>query len=141
MVTVAHCTCGRWRQGELRTRVQGAWRPATGTFANGDCESPDRGLRRRRQPVGVWRAHRIGQILREAREQGVVRCGLSAGSLCWFAEAHSGSHGQAYHDQLRPASRAFWLNPGPSGVAEVELATAYLREEPAQPSQTAAIAA
>src|SRR4249919_3218974 len=132
--------------------------------------------------IGVWRAHGIDSILREAWEGGVVLCGLSAGSLCWFAEAHSGfhggsrrvdglgllpfsnsvhysrgsDHGLAYHAQLRagmragyaaedgaalhfvgtelrravasrPAAKAFWLDPGPGGIAEVELATAYLR--------------
>ena len=35
--------------------------------------------------LGVWRAHGIDEILREAWEAGVVLCGLSAGSLCWFA--------------------------------------------------------
>ncbi|HWM63666.1 MAG TPA: peptidase E [Solirubrobacterales bacterium] len=44
--------------------------------------------------LGVWRAHGIDEILREAWERGVVLCGLSAGSLCWFAEAVSGFHGQ-----------------------------------------------
>jgi peptidase E len=43
--------------------------------------------------LGVWRAHGIDQILREAWEAGVILCGLSAGSLCWFAEAVSGFHG------------------------------------------------
>jgi dipeptidase E len=43
--------------------------------------------------LGVWRAHGIDRILHEAWETGVVLCGLSAGSLCWFAEAHSGFHG------------------------------------------------
>jgi dipeptidase E len=43
--------------------------------------------------LGVWRAHGIDAILREAWERGVVLCGLSAGSLCWFAEAVSGFHG------------------------------------------------
>jgi peptidase E len=43
--------------------------------------------------LGVWRAHGIDEILRDAWEAGVVLCGLSAGSLCWFAEAHSGFHG------------------------------------------------
>jgi peptidase E len=43
--------------------------------------------------IGVWRAHGIDAILREAWEAGVVLCGLSAGSLCWFAEAVSGFHG------------------------------------------------
>jgi peptidase E len=135
--------------------------------------------------LGVWRAHGIDAILREAWERGVVLCGLSAGSLCWFAEAHSGfhgsprrveglgflpfsncvhyergsDHGRAYRAQLRegmragyavqdgaavhfigaelrravasrPQARAFWLEPGPSGIAEVELATAYLGKDP-----------
>jgi dipeptidase E len=44
--------------------------------------------------LGVWRAHGIDAILREAWEAGVVLCGLSAGSLCWFAEAVSGYHGE-----------------------------------------------
>ena len=43
--------------------------------------------------LGVWRAHGIDQILREAWEAGVILCGLSAGSLCWFAEAVTGFHG------------------------------------------------
>ena len=45
--------------------------------------------------LGVWRAHGIDAILREAWEAGVILCGLSAGSLCWFAEAVSGFHGEA----------------------------------------------
>ncbi|HEY1236772.1 MAG TPA: peptidase E [Solirubrobacterales bacterium] len=44
--------------------------------------------------VGVWRAHGIDSILRTAYEAGVILCGLSAGSLCWFAEAVSGFHGE-----------------------------------------------
>jgi peptidase E len=146
--------------------------------------------------LGVWRAHGIDEILREAWARGVVLCGLSAGSLCWFAEAHSGFHGKssrveglgllpysncvhyergsdhglAYHGQLRggmragyaaqdgaalhfvgtelrrvvasrPASKAFWLNPAPAGIAEVELKTTYLGEAPATSTGSAAIAA
>jgi len=45
--------------------------------------------------LGVWRAHGIDAILREAWEAGVVMAGLSAGSLCWFAEAMSGYHGES----------------------------------------------
>jgi peptidase E len=44
--------------------------------------------------LGVWRAHGIDEILREAWEAGVVLCGLSAGSLCWFAESLTGFHGE-----------------------------------------------
>jgi peptidase E len=43
--------------------------------------------------IGVWRAHGIDTILREAWERGVLLCGLSAGSLCWFGEGVSTFHG------------------------------------------------
>lgn len=43
--------------------------------------------------MGVWRAHGIDEILRECWERGVVLCGLSAGSLCWFEEGVSTFHG------------------------------------------------
>ena len=43
--------------------------------------------------LGVWRAHGLDTVLREAWERGVVLCGLSAGSLCWFADAVTGFHG------------------------------------------------
>ncbi len=48
-----------------------------------------------RSLLGVWRAHGIDEILREAWELGVILCGLSAGSLCWFAEGVSTFHGSA----------------------------------------------
>jgi dipeptidase E len=43
--------------------------------------------------LGAWHAHGIDLILRDAWERGVVLCGLSAGSLCWFAEAVTAFHG------------------------------------------------
>jgi dipeptidase E len=43
--------------------------------------------------LGVWRAHGIDLALAEAHRRGIVLCGLSAGSLCWFAEAVSAFHG------------------------------------------------
>jgi dipeptidase E len=43
--------------------------------------------------LGVWRAHGLDEVLREAWEAGVVLCGLSAGSLCWFAEGVTAFHG------------------------------------------------
>ncbi len=42
--------------------------------------------------LGTWRAHGIDFALREAWQAGVVLCGGSAGSLCWFAQAVSGFH-------------------------------------------------
>lgn len=43
--------------------------------------------------LGAWRAHGLGEVLREAWVTGVVLCGLSAGSLCWFAEGVTSFHG------------------------------------------------
>jgi dipeptidase E len=43
--------------------------------------------------LGVWRAHGLDDILRQAWREGVVLCGPSAGSLCWFDEALSAFHG------------------------------------------------
>lgn len=43
--------------------------------------------------LGAWRAHGLHQVLRQAWRSGVVMCGPSAGSLCWFAESVSAFHG------------------------------------------------
>ncbi len=43
--------------------------------------------------LGVWRAHGLDEILRAAWREGIVLCGPSAGSLCWFEEALSAFHG------------------------------------------------
>jgi peptidase E len=43
--------------------------------------------------LGTWRAHGIDLALAEAWRRGVVLCGLSAGSLCWFDEAVTAFHG------------------------------------------------
>lgn len=43
--------------------------------------------------LGTWRAHGLDEALAEAHRRGVVLCGLSAGSLCWFAESLSAFHG------------------------------------------------
>jgi dipeptidase E len=44
--------------------------------------------------LGVWRAHGLDEILAECWRRGVVLCGLSAGSLCWFDDAVSAFHGE-----------------------------------------------
>jgi dipeptidase E len=43
--------------------------------------------------LAVWRAHGVDAILREAWEAGVVLCGSSAGSLCWFEAGVTDSYG------------------------------------------------
>ena len=36
--------------------------------------------------LAVWREYGFDRILREAWERGIVLCGSSAGSICWFTE-------------------------------------------------------
>jgi len=62
------------------------------------------------------RAHGLDVALREAWEAGVVLCGLSAGSLCWFAEAMTGYHGKSRPVEgigLIPASNAVHYDKEP----------------------------
>ena len=47
--------------------------------------------------LGVWRAHGIDEDLRAAWQAGVILCGVSAGSLCWFASGLT-----AYHHDAKP---------------------------------------
>jgi dipeptidase E len=58
--------------------------------------------------IGVWRAHGIDEILRECWEAGVIMCGLSAGSLCWFAEGVSTFHGAP--ERIRGLGFLPWSN-------------------------------
>jgi len=65
--------------------------------------------------LGVWRAHGIDAILREAWQRGIVLCGLSAGSLCWFAEAVTAFHGEPRRIEglgLLPYSNCVHYQPG-----------------------------
>lgn len=41
----------------------------------------------------LWQAHGLDAILREACEAGVILCGLSAGSICWFEQGTTDSFG------------------------------------------------
>src|SRR5436309_8744904 len=45
--------------------------------------------------LGAWRAHGLDEVLRKAWRKGIVLCGPSAGSLCWFEQALSTFHGAA----------------------------------------------
>jgi dipeptidase E len=46
--------------------------------------------------LGVWQAHGIDQDLRAAWEAGVILCGVSAGSLCWFAQGLTAYHHESH---------------------------------------------
>lgn len=43
--------------------------------------------------IAIWRVHKLDAILREAWQTGVVLCGISAGSMCWFRAGVTKSHG------------------------------------------------
>ena len=60
--------------------------------------------------LAVWRAHRADALLREAWERGIVLCGISAGSMCWFEAGLTTSFGKP-----RPV-RALGFLPGSNSV-------------------------
>lgn len=43
--------------------------------------------------LGVWMLHGLDAILKEAWQNGVVLCGISAGAICWFTSGVSDSFG------------------------------------------------
>jgi peptidase E len=44
--------------------------------------------------LAIWRAHEIERVMREAWQRGIVLCGLSAGSMCWFEHGITTSTGR-----------------------------------------------
>ena len=95
--------------------------------------------------LGVWRAHGVDSMLREAYEAGVILCGLSAGSLCWFSAALSGyqdeigrveglaflPHSNAVHfcdPKRRQAFHRFLLEGMPAGYAAEDGAALHFAE-------------
>lgn len=71
--------------------------------------------------LGVWHAHGLDDILRKAWCDGVVLCGPSAGSLCWFDEALSAFHGPPRRIRglgLLPYSNCVHYNAEPARRAE-----------------------
>jgi dipeptidase E len=57
--------------------------------------------------LALWRAHGLDEALREAWRSGVVLCGLSAGSLCWYEAGVTDSFGP-----LRELCDGLGLLPG-----------------------------
>jgi peptidase E len=43
--------------------------------------------------LGIWRAHGIDRIFRDAWRSGKILCGISAGMLCWFRDGLTDSFG------------------------------------------------
>lgn len=44
--------------------------------------------------LAIWRVHGLDVILRDAWHAGIVLCGISAGSMCWFRAGVTKSHGE-----------------------------------------------
>jgi dipeptidase E len=59
--------------------------------------------------LAVWRMHGVDAVLREAWEAGIVLCGGSAGSLCWFECGTTDSFDLA---QLAPLHDGLGFLPG-----------------------------
>lgn len=71
--------------------------------------------------LGTWRAHGLDEVLAEAWRRGVLLCGPSAGSLCWFAEALTAFHGKPRRVQglgLLPYSNCVHYDAEPERRAE-----------------------
>ncbi|MDQ3102219.1 MAG: peptidase E [Actinomycetota bacterium] len=58
--------------------------------------------------LGTWRAHGLDAILAEAWRAGVILCGLSAGSLCWYSQGVTSFHGEVH--QVRGLGLLPWSN-------------------------------
>lgn len=43
--------------------------------------------------LAVWRVHGVDRLLREAYDQGILLCGISAGANCWAEGSHTDSFG------------------------------------------------
>jgi dipeptidase E len=44
--------------------------------------------------LAIWRVHGLDEVLYEAWRRGIVLCGISAGSMCWFRAGVTKSHGE-----------------------------------------------
>ncbi len=77
--------------------------------------------------LGAWRAHGLDTILRKAWRRGIVLCGPSAGSLCWFDQALSAFHGDPRPVRglgLLPYSNCVHYDAEPARRAEYHRAVA-----------------
>ncbi|MDY7232130.1 peptidase E [Hyalangium rubrum] len=75
--------------------------------------------------LALWRLHGLDAVLREAWEQGVMLCGMSAGAMCWFEGGLTDSLGS-----LAPFRNGLGLLPGtlcPHYDSEPERRPAYQR--------------
>src|SRR3569833_2033864 len=50
--------------------------------------------------LAIWRVHGVDEILRRARDEGIVRCGRAAGRNCWFEQSVTDSFDRENLDGL-----------------------------------------
>lgn len=77
--------------------------------------------------LGTWRAHGVDTMIERAWRSGVMLCGLSAGSLCWFDEAQTAFHGPPERVQgmgLLPWSNCVHYDAEPERAIEFKEAIA-----------------
>ena len=58
--------------------------------------------------LAIWRVHGVDEILRQAWNEGIILCGVSAGAICWFESSVTDSFGR----QLGPLKDGLSLLPG-----------------------------
>ena len=78
--------------------------------------------------IGAWRAHGLDRTLRRAWRAGILLCGPSAGSLCWFQQALSAFHGSPKVVPglgLLPYSNCVHYDAEPARRAEYHRAVAH----------------
>src|SRR3954453_8038338 len=78
-----------------------------------------------RNMLAIWREHELDRIMPEAWERGVVLCGLSAGSMCWFRHGVTKSGGPpevVAGLDLLPASNSVHWSAEPDRRAAYEAA-------------------
>lgn len=62
--------------------------------------------------LALWKAHGLGDIMREAWEKGIVLAGVSAGSMCW----HIGGATDSFGPELRVTTDGLGFLPYANGV-------------------------
>ena len=80
-----------------------------------------------RNMLAIWREHELDVILPEAWDRGIVLCGLSAGSMCWFAHGVTKSGGPPEVVEglgLLPASNSVHWSAEPDRRSAFEAAVA-----------------
>ena len=89
--------------------------------------------------MALWREHGIDRLMREAHERGILLCGYSAGSMCWFESGISRGGGvpaPVAGIGLVPGSHCVHYSQDPDRRDAYRRAVAPAASAPASPSTT-----